>query len=75
MFTCSGLDEGLPCSYFHETNGLTESQRIERSVFCLCIKLFGCVSEMLIVELFCIKGLRLCFTCSIQETVNRMHQD
>jgi len=26
----SGLDEGLPCSYFHETIGLTEAQRIER---------------------------------------------
>jgi len=32
MFCCSGLDEGLPCSYFHETAGLTEVQRIERYV-------------------------------------------
>ena len=32
VFLCSGLDEGLPCSYFHETSGLTEAQRIERSV-------------------------------------------
>jgi len=30
MYFCSGLDEGLPCSYFHETSGLTEVQRIER---------------------------------------------
>lgn len=32
VFLCSGLDEGLPCSYFHETAGLTEAQRIERFV-------------------------------------------
>ena len=30
VYFCSGLDEGLPCSYFHDTTGLTEAQRIER---------------------------------------------
>ena len=30
VYFCSGLGDGLPCSYFHDTTGLTEAQRIER---------------------------------------------
>jgi len=67
VYFCSGLGDGLPCSYFHDTTGLTEAQRIERYKYYHVLMLTSILFQ---------EFLRFCFTewdsvilCTILVTV------